>query len=596
MKNVKNFSTLMLMVMFTLTISITSCKKDDDGPTPDPIAPTGSTLKTNVAGKVTNTDGDIMQGVTVTLAGKTTVTDYRGLYLFKNIDVPKDRMVLKAIQTGYFDCIKGKKTQTGGVNYVDMVLQELPAAVSINATSGGTVNIPGGARIVFQANSFIDQNGNPYTGTVKVYARHFNPAAPGFAAIVPGGDLIGKNILGENVALYPMGMIEALLRDQSGVNEIKIASGSTAQLRMPIDPSQNAMAQSTIPLWHLNETTGIWKEEGEAVKNGNFFEGEVSHFSVWNCDYQGPRATITGKVVDCQNIPVAGIVVTINNFLNLTTNNAGEYSTWVPIGYNITAQVLIVFNNGVLTSNSSPQSILASSSQINTIPDLTIQCAGRIAGTIKNCFIGENVPAFISVSWGMQGVQYYSTDGTFSFRVPENTNLNIVAHNNQNSGYLNITSGPQGSITNALQVLLCDTMNQYAAGFTVNTGGIIEEYLFQATSSGFSINTVSGKFQIVLEGHVQPGSLPTQINITFPQNQSLFTFSLLNQINHISIELTDGPNTRFFTSGFQGSTTSNTLGILDYSFIGGLMKGYYEFDSFGGVIITDGYFEVLRTQ
>jgi hypothetical protein len=39
MKNVKTFSALMLMVMFTLAISITSSKKNDDGPTPDPMAP-----------------------------------------------------------------------------------------------------------------------------------------------------------------------------------------------------------------------------------------------------------------------------------------------------------------------------------------------------------------------------------------------------------------------------------------------------------------------------------------------------------------------------------------------------------------------------
>ncbi|MBL0339604.1 MAG: hypothetical protein IPP71_01040 [Bacteroidetes bacterium] len=213
------------------------------------------------------------------------------------------------------------------------MLQEKLAPVNISGTVGGVVNITGGAKITFPANAFVDLNGNSYTGAVKVFARHISPGSANFEAIVPGGDLFGVNTLGQNQSLYSMGMIEAQLFDNTGLNEVKLASGKTAELKFPIDASQTSLAQNTIPLWHLNTTNGKWIEDGEAIKTGNFYIGNVSHFSTWNCDYSGPRTDIQGKVVDCNNNPMPGIVVTINGFMNATTDNSGAFTVWVPVGY-----------------------------------------------------------------------------------------------------------------------------------------------------------------------------------------------------------------------------------------------------------------------
>jgi hypothetical protein len=604
MKVSGNIYRISFTLLFIICVTVVSCKKDDDGPTPDPIPPSGSTLKTNVAGKVTNTDGDVMQGVTVTLAGKTTVTDHRGLYLFKNIDVPKDRMVLKAVQTGYFDCIKGKKTQTGGVNYVDMVIQELPAAVNINATSGGTVNIPGGARIVFQPGSFVDQNGNPYTGTVKVYARHFNPAAPGFAAIVPGGDLIGKNILGENVALYPMGMIEALLRDQSGVNEIKIASGSTAQLRVPIDPSQNAMAQSTVPLWHLNETTGIWKEEGEAVKNGNFFEGNVSHFSVWNCDYQGERTTIIGKVLDCQNLPVPGVVVTINSFMNLSTNNAGEYTTWVPAGFVITAQVLAI-NNPIYSFNSTQQVITANNTPVNMIPDILMPCSSRIKGETFICQTNLRAPAFIYCSSSLNTSFFYAPDGKFNFPASSDTDYSLDIFSGSLKHQLVVSTIGLGQVSDIGSIHVCDTITIPANQFTVNfAGGNIQTYSVSIIPDSvyYQSGDIDGDGQIdqisvSFSGYTQFNELvQAYIGIEMFESNLEYSLGSMGIGSFMSISIGNQPPVLWLGSGAWGGVyqTDNKIRIRDFGQPGGFLIFDFEFDSYQNNIVYNGSFAILR--
>jgi hypothetical protein len=43
-------------------------------------------------------------------------------------------------------------------------------------------------------------------------------------------------------------------------------------------------APDTIKLWYFDEEVGYWKEDGEAVKVGNKYIGEVTHFTWWNCD------------------------------------------------------------------------------------------------------------------------------------------------------------------------------------------------------------------------------------------------------------------------------------------------------------------------
>ena len=64
----------------------------------------------------------------------------------------------------------------------------------------------------------------------------------------------------------------------------KIRQGDKATLFFPIADIQIDKLDNTIPLWSLNEETGLWIQEGVANLNGQFIVAEVSHFSFWNLD------------------------------------------------------------------------------------------------------------------------------------------------------------------------------------------------------------------------------------------------------------------------------------------------------------------------
>jgi hypothetical protein len=68
------------------------------------------------------------------------------------------------------------------------------------------------------------------------------------------------------------------------VSNCKLQPGKTAKLRFTIPSSLRSTAPATIPLWSVDETTGLWKQEGSATKGTDYYEGDVSHFSFWNCD------------------------------------------------------------------------------------------------------------------------------------------------------------------------------------------------------------------------------------------------------------------------------------------------------------------------
>ncbi len=601
MKNLIKKTLNFLVTLLVCSSLISSCKKDDDGGS-NPFPPSGSTLKTSILGTIKDTDGMVVSGAMVKLGTYTTTTDARGNFQFINADVSKDRLVIIASKDGFFDCVRAKRTQSGEANYIHLLMEEKPAAVNVAGVAGGVVNIPGGAKITFPANAFVDAAGNAYTGNVKVYARHISPGDDNFEAIVPGGDLSGINSAGQVQTLFSLGMIEASLTDNAGLVEVKLAPGKMAELKFPIDPSQTAVAQSTIPLWYLNETTGVWKEEGEAIKTGNTFVGNVSHFSTWNCDYSGERTDIQGKVVDCNNNPVGGIVVTINGFMNVTTDNSGAFTSWVPAGFTIECQALMV-HNSILTSDSPVQTITAVASILNIVPPIIIPCATTLIGSVKNCEGTSNSPAIIYCSWNGGGKYIFTSTGNYIIQVPPNTSIIISATGIGVVGNHNFNSGSIGTINQVPNILLCNAnpalaLNQISLSSYLDPVGTTD-YLLTILYRVSEFNDLDGdgvaeNIYFYAEGKAFPGNYDFDFEFTLVTDSGGY-YSLLDYpTNNNYITFSIDPN----ISGGSGEpgvspVTSNRILITDYGSPGAPVTGTFEFDYPDG-IITNGQFSYRR--
>ena len=581
-------------MLFLFLAIMSSCKKDDDSNS-NPIPPSGTTFKTTIVGKISDDVNVVVAGATVRFGTNTTTTNEKGYFVFANVDASKDRIVVKATKAGYFDAVYAKRSQTGDANYMNFIMQKKILPTNIPGSAGGVVNLTGGGKITFPPNAFVDASGNPYTGTVKVTARNIRTIHDNFESMIPGGDLMGINLAGQTQSLFSFGMVEAILTDNTGLNEVKLGPGKTAELKFPIEAPQSGAALATSPLWYLDETTGIWKEEGEAIKSGNFYIGNVSHFSVWNCDYSGTRTDIRGKVVDCSNNPVQGVKVRINGFMDVMTDNNGNYTTWVPAGYTIECQVLKYMNPQIF-GDSQLESITAISGILNIIPTLNIPCSALISGTVKTCGGASPVPALVFFSWNDGNNLIYTSTGNYQTQVCASAAINVTANSMNSEGSQIVISGAQNTMTNVPDIQVCNPSTLAKTSFTFNDSAGNSTYFVVTTVNGCSTGFVDSNNDGIIEqidllynGIAEPGTVNVQIQMSL-NNENSGVYSLLSGSNNtIRVKL----NSTNYYGGLVSGSTLNRMLFTDYSSAGGLATGKFEFNFTNGSI-TNGQIAIIR--
>lgn len=271
------------------SISFNSCQKEFEGPAgPGVVSGTGLTLsptpvQASVQGVVVDENNIAVAGAIVKSGTNTTTTDSRGLFLFTNIQLDKYASIIIVDKNGYFKGIRTFSPVQASANFVKLQLIPKSLSGTINATAGGSVTLADNSKITLNPNSIIVKStGQAYTGDVKVFAANIDPTVTNIAQIVPGS-FQAIDINNYRVTLKSYGMMAVELEGQSG-ESLQIATGQTAKLRVTIPSSLLVSAPASMPLWSLNETSGLWKQEGNGLKTGTYYEGDVSHFSFWNCD------------------------------------------------------------------------------------------------------------------------------------------------------------------------------------------------------------------------------------------------------------------------------------------------------------------------
>ena len=227
-------------------VSAVGCRKSDSITTP----PDNSTVTTTLAGRITDENGKSLAAVTVTAAGKTAMTDDSGLFAIADVTVPSGRAFVIASKSGYFNSARAANPSAGKVTYMQLSLASSATVGSVNATTGGTVSIPTGGKLMLAPNGVVTSSGAAYSGTVSVSARHLDAADAKFSDLF-AGDLVGEGADGKQTVLTSAGVIIAELHGSSG-ELLQPAPGSPATLTMPITAAQLSTAPATVPFWSFD--------------------------------------------------------------------------------------------------------------------------------------------------------------------------------------------------------------------------------------------------------------------------------------------------------------------------------------------------------
>lgn len=382
------YNTTFISLIISILLFFSACQKEirfgNPGSVPGTVInPTPVTG--NLTGKVLDENNNPVAGATVRTGSQSATTDARGLFRFNNVQLDKFASLVTVEKNGYFKSYR-VFSASARTNFVKIKLIPRLLSGNIDAASGGSVTLPDNSRITLPAASVIVQStGLPYTGSIKIFASVIDPTSPDIMETVPGS-FQANDSNNYRVILKSYAMMAVEL-EGSGGEKLQLATGKKATVRFTIPVSLRGSAPVNIPLWSVNEATGIWKQEGSAAKTGDYYEGEVSHFSFWNCDINIPTIFLELSVATAEGpLPYTKVKITrINNggYSYGYTDSLGYVGGLVPKNEPLLLEILNNCNQVVYSQNIGPYSSNTNLGTITITP--SSQYTLQISGSAVNC-------------------------------------------------------------------------------------------------------------------------------------------------------------------------------------------------------------------
>lgn len=274
--------------------------------------------ESNVQVLVRSSQGALLANAQVTIDGVNADTNEQGMAQLDNIT--SGSQVVMASKSGFITQSTQVELSTDGLKQIQLILQPVKEDMALADITQSQLIVSKyqGARITLPENAFVDSNGKAATGTATLKLTPWDITAADLTAMPGNGKAQTSD--GEMVELISAGMMTVDFYDSTG-SHLQLATGKTATIQMDLPYTSiggNTLAVgSEIPLWHFDESQGIWIEDGigNVVESSSSATGlavaaEVSHFSTWNWDFKfnNPN-TLNVKCVDYNGQPAACNVV-----------------------------------------------------------------------------------------------------------------------------------------------------------------------------------------------------------------------------------------------------------------------------------------------
>jgi hypothetical protein len=501
----KKNNTLLSLIVLMAIFLLFGCKRNDviqNPTTPGVTTPVDDFIqvKASVSGIVLDETNKPIADAVVTSGAATTITNTNGLFSFNDISLSKENGSVTVVKAGYFKGVRSFKTIANKNNTVRIQLMPKALSGSVNAATGGLIGANGNATINFPSNAFITSTGAAYTGAVKVYSRWIDPTAANLAAIIPG-DLRGVGTNGAESILTTYGMLGAELEDANG-NALKIATGKKATISFPLPANLTASAPATIVLWHFDEATARWKENGKATKAGSTYIAEVDKFSFWNCDVPNTFINLDYTLINSvNNTPLVNTSTRLKRLSNGTysyaiTNNTGFVSGAVPKNEALVLEVVSnTCNTIIYTKNIGP--FTSNTSLGNISVNLPANEYINFSGVALNCTNAPVTNGYVSF-YGAGGNNAFvntSATGSFNFSIL-NCGGGNMAYECQATDYTTTQQSAllTGTVTNGTvslgNIFACGS----AAGTNVYVAGYRQDSLASVWKNGVVTNLTNGAY------------------------------------------------------------------------------------------------------
>ena len=273
-----------------------------------------------LSGRVTATTGVALSGVTVKVLqngveqSTTTTTNAEGQFGLPLNAASVYTLTFSA--PGYANQVQRVKTSVAGheVN-LDVILTPRGEQQTVPDDSSVTLTGSDGATVSLNP-QFVDSQGNAVNASdgIKLTITPVDVSSPAGVAAFPGDFAGVPEGQSDASPIVSYGTVEYQFTRASNGEELQLKAGEQADIQIPIYTKKHQdgtaiKAGDTIPLWSLNEATGLWTQEGTGTvvastnsPTGFALQAAVSHFSWWNADVTMDSANAIITV----NAPEAG--------------------------------------------------------------------------------------------------------------------------------------------------------------------------------------------------------------------------------------------------------------------------------------------------
>ncbi len=232
-----------------------------------------------------------IEGVDVSVVGadKRRVTGEDGEATFENLPTGEP-IAFEASKPGYATQVARVLLPDGGRDApVTVRMRHSGETLEVEAIEeGAEVEALQGARLEIPPDSLVGPNGHPVTGTITVEMTTFDVSESPAIEAFPGS-FVGLRPDGASIPITSFGAMEVNLR-QDG-QPLQVRPGASVEMRMPTF-ARGASLGGEVPLWSLDESTGLWVEEGTQTvtesthaPTGRALRAEVTHFTVYTGAY-----------------------------------------------------------------------------------------------------------------------------------------------------------------------------------------------------------------------------------------------------------------------------------------------------------------------
>ncbi len=408
-----------------------SCKKDLSTIPDNPATPSDSlpivTIPNNpitlsVVGKVTDENNNAVSGAAVTGGGIIVHTDINGIFRINNGNFNGSFGTIKIEKSNYFTLVKTFGSTSGGTQYLKAKLSPR-SFIGKMGVNGGILTLNSGNVIIsFPNSAFVNSSGTAITDSVNVYGTYLDPTATDLNVRMPG-NLSGVIAPSSLQILQSYGMVGIELKDAAN-QPVSLAPQKKVTITTTIPSSLLASAPSSILLWYFDESKGVWVNQGTAVKTGNTYKGDVSHFTFWNYDSNAALTFYYARfknIADNSDLPYANISFEPVNWPNpyeLFDITDGSGYTYGLMPANTLMRLRFYHPNGTVLLDSIIGPYSGGSNNGGTIY-ITFPSPPSIKGKVLGCS-GQNI------TWGrvtatLDSLDYHSTldaNGNFSIPLP----------------------------------------------------------------------------------------------------------------------------------------------------------------------------------